>query len=192
LHLLRRFNSRRYHFHDNRQEYTMSKPFVGIVCIIGLLAAGCTQKQSIRDVSFAHDALSIRATLSPGHNEPQAVVGHVVVRNSSSGFLRYGNMRLFLVADGKKAVTRIRTAKTDAAGDAVQVDPMADTKMIELAPGDSLVFASFWQFDAVIKFEKASFSLEYDTQAAAPVPSDSSRRGDSAGTTTGAAGSAAK
>jgi hypothetical protein len=170
----------------------MTKSFVGIGCLIGLLVAGCAQKQSIRHVSFARDALTIRATLSPSRNEPQAVVGRVVVHNSSSGFLRYGNMHLFLIADGRRAITRIRTAKTDAAGDAVQVDPMADTKVIELAPGDSLVFGSYWQFDTAVKFDRALFSLEYDVLTAAPTPSDSTLHGDSARAATRPVGSAGK
>jgi hypothetical protein len=148
--------------------------FTVAVLSISLLAlVSCSRKTSIKHFEFAQGGLSFVADISPSPLNDMEIYGRLIVKNTSTGFVRYGNHHLTLSAEEQKTVTRIHRAKTDGTDSASTISPMADERFLELAPGDSIIITTAWEFGKQVDFARTFFVFEYnDTLSKMPVAAD--------------------
>jgi hypothetical protein len=158
----------------------MKKAMAAITMLAVLSLLSCTKKETIKHFEFNQAGLSVKADLSPSRGDETVINGRMTVSNTSSGFLKYGNSQLFLVAEDQKSVTRVNSGKSGTA-DSNAVSPMADTRQIDLAPGDSIHFTAYWQFGNRVDFGRTFFVFQFiDTVQKMPASADTTRQDSTA------------
>jgi len=131
--------------------------FSVLLCLMTLLY--CSQEVVVKNIDYRVDGLTFSLGFSLDRDNPQRVNGKLKVINDSDDLKKYGNFQLFLTADNEKVSTIVDTENSSS---------MVDKKLIDLMPGDTLEFFTYWNFSKEHSLSNSTFVLEYDNTIQPP------------------------